>query len=668
MATAIFAQKKQIKKANDFYKHNQYKDAIDLYEQVLEEKFNLSLSTKLAYCYRMTNQMDKAEEWYAKVTEEEKAKPITQFYYAESLMSNGKYDEAKGWFLRYLDDEPDDENARRMAFACEKVKTLEPYFKNVEIKSFEHNSEADESSPLYFNEGIVFSSDRSSGPNPLKQKSGWTGRDYQRIYFSAKRSDGSYHSPVNFSKKINDLNKHSGPVSFTKDNKTIVFSRTGYTTGKNNTYNIQLYSASSDDGNKWKAVDVISFCNKDHNYMHPAISPDGKLLFFVSDKPGGLGGTDIYVSERKGDGWGKPENAGPIINTSANEAFPYFHESGKLFFSSKGHLSFGGFDILFSTMNENKTWTKPVNVGKPINSSYDDISISLDSKMETGLFSSSRDGGDDDIYFFKVIEGNYSSEIVEVEKMHMPKEDVEKEMESSIPDQQNSNTPIAKTDSLSKKTSLIIPSNELEVITDNPESDSKGNGKSDQENNRESKPDHNKHDITKTVGETSEKGNIRDERLSDTPAPSFIGDEKSALTDEVYTMPKLAELLQTNQAIPSTGFIVNGLKYPEGSFLLSPVGTRSLAAVIDLMDKYPSLKIEIGSHTPSPGNDVENHNLSRKRAMSIKAFLVYKGVASDRLRAKAYGETQLLNTCANGVECTQEEHIENDRIEIKVIE
>ncbi len=838
-ATNLTAQKQQIKKANGFYKLNKFKDAITLYEEALAIKDNLSASTKLAYCYRMTNQMVKAEEWYAKVVANDKAKSKSYFYYAESLMSNSKYDEAKSWFLKYNEKEPNDKNAVRMAYACDKVKTLVPYFKNVSLEDFQHNSDADDSAPLFFNDGIVFTSDRSSGMNPLKQKSGWTGRDFQRVYFSAQQSDGSYNSPENFSKKINDLNKHCGPVSFTEDKKTVIFTRTGETAGKDNSYNIQLYSAESDDGKKWKNVKILPFCRTDFNYMHPAISPDGQKLFFVSDRRGGLGGTDIYLSTKKGDSWGSPQNLGPVINTPANEAFPFYHSSDKLFFCSKGHLSFGGFDILFSNLKDNGTWQKPVNVGKPINSSYDDISISLDETMDSGIFASSRNGGDDDVYIFKVMEGiNANLDSLDFEGLvdyEKPVREEEEEMmteeipsspsiRSQIPNTETiSNNPvekkeveerpvtnmegtirndetleklreekIAETETVTKpaikeeivesreeriavveskieasparsganeiETGVIeepvseqmetvveekidimdappmeeeefsiveevikeevmeeVPSRSIPVKTEQIK-EAVAVEKSTNTNNNESKainliiPSKKKKRSIKTkeqeyvkeelppmeeiielspvieetiISEPIEEivemeeapieesfpggTSIMDQEPMETEPPVLLGDQSSALADVPEQLPILAELLQAKQAIPAKGFIISGLTYQKGSYLLSPVDTRSLAAVVDLMNMYPDIKVEIGSHTSALGDDVNNHNLSRKRAMSIMAFLVYKGVSNDRVTAKGYGETQLLNNCRNGVNCSRAEHQENDRVELRVI-
>lgn len=813
LSTGLVAQKKLIKKANDLYKQKQYTNAIELYEQALQQTENLAASTKLANAYRMTNQTEKAEALYSDIVENEKAKPITYYHYAESLMSNGKYDLAKNWFLKYNEKDPGNQDAIRMAYACDRVKTLEPYFPNIDIQAFEHNSDADDGAPVAFNGGMVFTSDRAkSGMNPLKQKSGWTGRDYQRIYFSSKEANGNYSPPGNFSKKLNELNMHCGPVTISADKQLAIFSRTAATPDKNNTYNIQLYSAVSEDGNKWKKVELLPFCKPDKNYMHPALSPDGTKLFFVSDKGGGIGGTDIYLSEKKGDQWGKPKNLGPVINTPSNEAFPYFHESGKLFFASKGHLSFGGYDLLFSNLKEDNSWQKPVNVGQPINSSQDDISIFLDSDMTAGFFVSSRSGGDDDIYTFTVLEGvnanleeidfdEASSEGPEIERIEVPintspsgtladeqpqmgtdienettqlKEEVirsttdamEKPRETTevainhspvsssaeinlpsetttVPEQDieivSENAPkeeiIEEAESVSAGTNLMIrekvtPSASTQVIPESPtnivveeeieiaEVNTPSNETAAANTNKKSvnlmipskktvqnpgsaasqkeeveelievpsegfDPIEESEDFSDEIEEVvppvedtslpsneeiiSEHTEILDREMPESAPPVLLNEDKSMISDsKPESTTQLAELLQTGQTVPASGFKIDGVNYSTGSFLLTPESTKSLAAVIDLLNMYPDLKVEIGSHTSSIGSDIENHNLSTKRAMAIKAYLVYKGVTGDRIDAKGYGETKLVNTCSNGKQCTPEKHAENDRVEIRV--
>ena len=406
----LFSQEKIIGKANTAYKYKQYAQAAKLYEIVIAEKEEtkkksglLPMKMKLANCYRMNNKMDKAETIYAEVVQNDRAKYDTYLYYGETLMSNGKYDEAKKWFLEYQKVEPDNGQGAFMAANCDKVKLIKPYFSYLEIQPFAHNSDADDNAPIAWQNGLVFSSDRKQGVKLMKEKSGWTGRDYLDLYFSVINEDSTYSEPKRFSSKLSEVNKNTGNASFSVDGKEVYFTRNDNILNKRETYNLQLFRAINNRNGKWKKVEKLSFCSPNNSYMHPAISPDGSELFFATDRKG-EGGTDLWVSKSKGDDWGKPANLGSVINTSANEGFPFMDKNGRLYFCSKGHPSYGGFDIFFSERGENGNWQTPRNLGQPINSPLDDISFYLNADDKNGMLSSSREGGDDDIYFFKVID------------------------------------------------------------------------------------------------------------------------------------------------------------------------------------------------------------------------------------------------------------------------
>ncbi len=402
IASASFAQSKSLSKANKFYKNKEYAAAIPLYEKSLEEKVSTATQTKLAFCYKSVNQIDKAEKLYSDIVYADKPRAITFFYYGESLMRNGKYAAAKFWFEEYLKKKPGDPNSLRMIESCDKVNLIKPYFGNyVDVLPFSKNSESDDNAPVMLGDQMVFCSDRKQGIKLLKQKSGVTGRDFISLYQSQKQADGSFTEPTSFSAKINGLNKNTGPISFDASGTTAVFSRNGDVANKQGAYTLQLYSAIR-EGDKWKNVELINFCNPSFNYMHPAISPDGQMLFFISDRSGKTKGTEIYQAEKKADGtWTRPVNLGDIVNTSGHEGFPFYDTEGRLFFSSKGHIGFGGYDVFFTTIDDLGNWTKPVNVGFPINSSSDDISIYVDQGGESGMFTSGRSGTSDDIFLFQ---------------------------------------------------------------------------------------------------------------------------------------------------------------------------------------------------------------------------------------------------------------------------
>ncbi len=397
--TVVFGQKAQFKKADKAYKAKNYSEAIPLYEEGLAIKDNLSRKTKLANSYRMINQLEKAATLFREIVRDPKAKSVTYFYLGESLMGAGNYDEAKYWFQQYHTKEPEDQKALLMIAACNQVKDVKSIFPDMGVIPFAHNSDVDDNAPIFWNNQILFSSDRNQGIKLLKQKSGVTGRDYIQIYSSTEGNNFDYSNPKSYSGKVNELNKNSSNITISQDGTRAIFSRNSKNANKKNTHTIQLFEMESTDGKKWKNVKEVDFSNNAYNFMHPALSPDGKTLFFVSDKGSGHGGTDIYVSTYKKNKWSRPVNLGPVINTDANEGFPFFDIDGKLFFCSKGHAGFGGFDIFFSTQNpETEQWDVPINVGTPVNSPSDDISIFIDQETRRALFTSSRDGDDDDIY------------------------------------------------------------------------------------------------------------------------------------------------------------------------------------------------------------------------------------------------------------------------------
>lgn len=405
ITTFTFAQNKRLQeKANGLYKNEQYAEAIPLYQELLAEQANLATKTKLAYCYRVNNNLVEAEKLYADIVQNDKAKSITWFYYGETLMGNGKYEEAKKWLEDYQQMEVDDERAALLIRACEEVPNIQPYFPYVLIKEFPYNSEADDNSAVIFDGQIIFSSDRKQGVKLLKEKSGWTGRDYLRLYSSLVSEDGSKMTRAEpYSSRLTELNKNTGNATFTADGTEVYFTKNNNEVSKRNAYNLQIFRATSEGDEKWKDIEKMTFCSGEYNYMHPAISPDGKYLFFVSDKPRGQGGTDIYWTKRRSDGiWGKVQNLGDVINTPSHEGFPFFNKEGELYFCSKGHIGYGGFDIFMTQLQRNGEWTTPTNLGKPINSSLDDISIYLNEEKNRGLFTSSRANGDDDIYLFDV--------------------------------------------------------------------------------------------------------------------------------------------------------------------------------------------------------------------------------------------------------------------------
>ncbi len=609
----ILGQSKDLKKANQLFKEDKYALAIPHYQKALVTKKNLSIKSKLAFCYKITNQMAKAADLYEEIVANDRAKTKSYFYYAETLMSSGQYDKAKAWFSKYAAIEIEDETVDRMIAACDFAKTVQPYFGHATATAFPQNSEEDDNAPVFWDNGIVFTSDRKGKLKFLDTKSGATDRSYLRLYHSEALPDGTFGEPKEYISKINDARKNTGMATFQPNGSSMFFTRNGTSLNKQNAYCLQLFEAKSNDGNNWQKAEVIPFCRKASNYMHPAISPDGKSLFFVSDKAGGQGGTDIYVSRKQKNRWGRPENLGEQINTDGHEGFPFMHPTGKLYFCSKGHLGLGGFDVFVTEIKEDGTWASPINLGAPINSPADDISIFIDEAEEKGAFTSSRAGGDDDIFLLSFVpqaiainvnEVHETTTIIEKEAQHLEM------MSSTI-----NSTPIETV--VTKETEVAIIEEKIPV---------------------------------EKVPEFQEKEII-------------IAKEEISQPTDFLQLTNVAEINKGSKklyGLPTIAFL-------DGEYFVTYKIAKELDKAAIILNKNPTLTIEVAAHTANLNSYEEKMSLTQKRAEEIIDYLQRKGIDKNRLVAKGYGGQQPLNNCLMDIDCTIEEHAINDRIEIKVL-
>jgi outer membrane protein OmpA-like peptidoglycan-associated protein/tetratricopeptide (TPR) repeat protein len=397
----------QADEASSFYGNRSYQEAIAKFEKhIARNGEDTKTLVMLADCYRRTGQTEKAEATYAKCVKLDK-RPATWLYYAQMAFTNGNHEEAEAAWMKYADLIGNNANARRaraIAAQCSRMARQDSSYDAFEIEAVSFNSDGLDFSPVFFGEGeLVFASNR----NGLKGKKApsidpWTGGNFVDLYKVTLGDDHISGEPKALDKHINSK-YHEASASFSADTKTIYFTRSDYHKSKrgydqNKNTRLKIYRGLEEEGS-WKVLEALQFNSSEYSSCHPALSLDGDLIVFSSDRPGGKGGMDLYLSRRNGDTWSSAINLGSEINTPGNEVFPSITPDGRLTFSSDFHVGFGGYDVFISEPFKGM-WAAPENFGSPINSSRDDLGLVLGKDLASGYFSSNRNGLNDDIYYF----------------------------------------------------------------------------------------------------------------------------------------------------------------------------------------------------------------------------------------------------------------------------
>ncbi|RBQ01844.1 OmpA family protein [Pedobacter miscanthi] len=624
-----------LKDADKQYELFNYSKAIDLYEQAYKKKKSLHAAERLASSYAMVFNYKQAESWYAIASKMTDSEPENILGYAKALQSNSKYSEAKLQYLNYIDKKKDVSEKQQAVWiaSCDSALKWIRNPKKVElINQVALNSAQSDWGAVNYQGGVVFTSDRSAkgleseeskpflrfdgSKQPDKQVNGWTGNGYLKLYVKASAKDSIQLFPIKAGTRY-----HVGSASFTGDGKTMYFTLTRISNelekikNKPSTVNVEIYSSTKGADGKWSEPVSFAYNNvNDYSVGDPFITTDGNSLYFASNMPGGMGGADIYVCLKTDAGeWGKPINL-KEVNTEGNDRSPVFDEKDNFYFSSDGRVGMGGLDV-FRALREGGGIGRIENMGYPFNSPQDDFAFSPNAKGGMVYLSSNRDGGlgSDDIY-------SIDQNMILAFKL-----------EGRVFDK-NSNQPIAGAlVSLAKVNGSI-----LKTETDD-------NGAYRFNLNKESE-----------YNVSAEKTNYR----SDVENLATIG----LTTSNVLTQNLYLESIVIDKAIK-----IENIYYDFDKWNIRADAAVELDKLVKIMKDNPTIWIELGSHTDSRGKDSYNLNLSQKRAESAVQYIISRGIDKNRITAKGYGETQLLNKCANGVNCTEEEHQLNRRTEFKIV-
>ncbi|RIV47101.1 OmpA family protein [Flagellimonas pelagia] len=616
-----------IEKADERYREYSFSPAIDIYKKVLDKGYTSpDLLKKLGNSYYFNAKYQEAADIYKKLEEEypDEMEVEYVFRYAQSLKSVGNYDEA----ARLMEEFKTMTASYTGGFDEDYMTKIEENSGRYTIKPFGYNSKYSDFAASYYEKGLIFASDRDTG-NLARYRHTWNSRDFLDLY-KVNADSVSNNTVVKLEGDVN-TRLHESTSVVTKDGNTMYFTRNNFMDGKKykdgeGITRLKIYSAEKVNG-EWTNITELPFNSDSYSVAHPMLSPDEKRLYFVSDMPGSLGESDIFMTNIIGDGtYGPIVNLGKNINTMARETFPFITSDGVLYFSSDGHLGLGGLDV-FATKIAFDDYDQPVvNVGRPINGPSDDFAFIYDTDSKTGYFSSNREGGmgDDDIY-----------EFVENEPLVL---DCIQDVSGTVRDRISNEV-------LAGATVMVIDEENKEVSSTITDSD--GNY---------------------FLQLDCSKGNfVRASRDGYVPAEEYFG--------RSYGKPRIIDFYLERDLVTG-GFgddlakllQLSTIYFDLNKYNIRPDAEIEIQKVIVAMEKYPSLKIKVNSHTDSRGNDAYNLWLSQKRAESTVNYMISKGISPDRLQGEGFGETRLVNECMNGVRCSEEQHQLNRRSEFIIFE
>lgn len=396
----------ELKRADDLLVAGKVGEAIQIYESLYKTSnarpvIGVDAKINMAEAYRLDKQGDKCRNLLKDIISYKDQRPDILLCLAKLEMDEEQFSKSKNYFVEYLKKRPSDAKAKALLDQVEAISKVKAVYPNasIQIQSKASEQNFDEIAATFFKKGVVFCSDRIPKNDVV---SNWGEKDKAPLdlYYAEFSYDGSLNQPSSLSKKLNSLYRIDGPISFNKEQKYAVYSQSVKNPNDNNLFLQQLFSSKFGIID-WEEPKLLDFINPAYNYIHPSLSIDAKTLYFSSDMPGGKGGYDIWYSQYSNGKWSLPKNMGVEINTKADEMHPFIHANGTLYFSSTGHVGYGGFDLFYSKPTGNGIdWIQAANIGKPINSSFDEKSICFSEDFGIGYLSAKKDKSFD-LYLIK---------------------------------------------------------------------------------------------------------------------------------------------------------------------------------------------------------------------------------------------------------------------------
>lgn len=609
----------------------------------------------IAESFRMSNRFELAGPYYQKALENGVTNPEAPFNYAYALKAAGNYAEAAAQLEKYIASNPTNkvatEKANRELYTLKAIDIIQQKKTFYQIKNLEKlNTAGAEFSPFVKDEDLIFAATRKE---TQYKNNGMPMTGIYKVKL-AENYDETGGEPEVFSSALFLEGVNEANVTFTKDGKTVVFAR-GNTGKKKGTADVDLY-LSRFASNKWTEPRLIPVSDSAAWDGSPAFSRDGRTLYFCSNRPGGVGGIDIYRANMDASGrFSKPVNMGKDINTPGDEMFPYVGPDAKLYFASDGHPGLGKLDVFVATRSQGVISIE--NLGAPINSRFDDFGlVYLDEDLKYGFFSSNRVGGkgDDDIYAFEDESvGLDSTQIAELEKL--PLDDPRRRTVGKPEPPKIVNYYLAGTIASNETPAALLDSAIVKIYEISADSlvgqgVSKGGGVFGTFPLEEGK------DYSLLV---ERKGYIT-KREPFTMAGKAIPQifRKKLTMDTTFYVALKLDRLSLNKT-----FVLENIYYDLNKFNIRSDAAVELDKLVQILNDNPTVNIELSSHTDARDTDAYNKKLSQNRAQSAVDYIASKGIARERMVAKGYGETQLVIKDAK----TEEEHQKNRRTEFTIL-
>lgn len=696
-----------VREGDRFFQQMAYARAVEQYAMAAQlGAVNEHVTKRLAESHMRLRNTEEAEKWYGMLVKFLNVEPEYLRLYADALKSNGRYEDAEEWMDRYLERVGKGSTRSNISGFARKFNQHPDRFT---VKAVGINTAYAEFGTTWLGrDRVLFVSSRNE-PFGIERRAAINGQPFLDLHTARVTADGDLADVQRMEGGIRSR-MHEGPATASASGDVIWFTRNqGGLRGASQLNRLGIFKA-RDEGGRFNVVERFPYNNDRFSFGHPALSGDGRKLYFVSDMPGGYGGADIYVCELEGGTWSEPRNLGPAINTDRDELFPFVGADGTLYFASNGLPGLGGLDI-YAAPPAAKGFAPPINMGAPVNSSKDDFAFIIDPVGKRGFFSSNRPGGagDDDIYSFvqhrqleqgflctgQVIDDEYEIPVIAADVFLYDMEG--KQLAATVSDGRGEfSFPVEK----DRAYRLVA----------------RMKGRYDGEQFISTERIEEQQIITRdihlvadagiwmrgVVGQKDRLGFIEGMTVSVVNLSSFHADSRTTDAGGAFSMRLQAneeyEVLfekpgYFSQSVPvSTIGMRQGIidlneardlhferveigapiplkfaRWSLGSASLDPILRTELDGVVERMRVNPGIAIEVAVHSDARGDEDMELYLSRKRAEAIAEYLRSKGITKERITAKGYGSSMPLNHCVQGVYCTEEEHAVNRRSTYAVV-